>query len=121
MRGLLDCASRRAGRDNDPVGVPEQPSGLVLNQHPPLVAAGLSVPDFHPAAGVTVCGGGGRPPYFFPPRPNRDSKRPSLLRICWLASAAILPTVSSVLMIPSSSSVGRTGRPLATVSAASAR
>jgi hypothetical protein len=52
LRGLLDCANRSAGRDNDPVGVPEQPSGSVLNQHSPLVAAHVRVPDFHPAAGV---------------------------------------------------------------------
>ena len=64
---------------------------------------------------------GDRPPYFFPRRPNRDIRRLSLLRISSLASEAILPTVSSVLMTPSSSSVGRTGPPRATVSAACAR
>jgi hypothetical protein len=38
----------------------------------------------------------GRRPYFFRPRTNRDIGRISLLRTSWLASAAILPTVSSV-------------------------
>ena len=65
--------------------------------------------------------GRGRRHYFFPRRPNRDIRRPSPLRISWPASAAILPAVSSVLMIPSSSLVGRSGPPRATVSAAFAR
>jgi hypothetical protein len=60
-----------AGRANDSVGVAEQPSGPVLNQDSPPVAAGATVPD-HPLAARKGCEGRDRPPYFFPPRPNRD-------------------------------------------------
>lgn len=50
-RGLLDCASRSAGLDNDPVGVPEQPSGSVLTALS-TGSSGCESPGLHPAAGV---------------------------------------------------------------------